>query len=618
MCGIAGLWRRPPGRGVIEADVAPLRDALRHRGPDGHGVVVDERCGLAHTRLAVIDLSPRGLQPMTSPSGRFVLTYNGEVYNYRELREALARAGRRFSSDSDTEIILHIAEVHGIDGFAQLEGMFAFGLWDRERRQLVLVRDRLGIKPLFWTDIPDGLAFASEPKALRPLAAPWSLGADRVAEYLAFRHLAGEEAMEPPLRTLLPGHRLIASDDGVRIEQWWKPDRRRTSDPSDTLAVMAAAVRRQLVSDVPVGVFLSGGVDSAIVAGAASDALPAIDAFTVGFKEQGWDETDRAAYVATALRAEARVLHLDEAQYVEGLGSAIWHLDAPLNHAHSVHLMALSRLARKHITVALTGEGSDELFAGYPRYRLHLLARALARVTPSGVGTLAHRLRARRPRWARLFEAAAADGATAIAGNAAFVPADEAAQLAGLADTGSALQRRLAIAREAQRAALGELDALLELERRTYLVCLLQRMDRMSMAVGLECRVPLLDERVVEHALGLSVRDRIDLFDTKKPVRRAAAERFGRAYAHAPKSGFGVPLDAWLRGAGPFAKLAEKVLGEARTRERGWFDAGLASRYLAEHRRGERDRSEALWGLLNLELWGRICVDGDGPQGAQA
>ena len=349
---------------------------------------------------------------MTSPNGRFVLTYNGEVYNYRGLRDGLARAGRRFSSDSDTEIILHIAEVHGIEGFSQLEGMFAFGLWDRERRQLVLVRDRLGIKPLFWTEIPDGIAFASEPKALRPLATSWSLGPDRIAEYLAFRHLAGEEAMEPPLRTLLPGHRLVASDDGLRIERWWKPDRSRVSDPKDTLAVMSESVRRQLVSDVPVGIFLSGGVDSAIVASAASDALPSIDAFTVGFKEQGWDETDRASYVSTALRAEARVLHLDEAQYVKGLGSAIWHLDAPLNHAHSVHLLALSRLAREHITVALTGEGSDELFAGYPRYRLHLLARTFARVTPPGVSGLAHRLRARRPRWARLLEAAAAERST--------------------------------------------------------------------------------------------------------------------------------------------------------------------------------------------------------------
>ncbi len=312
------------------------------------------------------------------------------------------------------------------------------------------------------------------------------------------------------------------------------------------------------MSDVPVGMFLSGGIDSAIVAGAANDAMPSISTFTVGFEEQGWDETERAAYISTALRADARVLRLDEAQYAAGLGPAIWHLDAPLNHAHSIHLMALSELARRHITVALTGEGSDELFAGYPRYRLHLLARKLSRVCPRAVGTLARGLRRSRPRWARLLEAAAADASTAAATNAAFMPPDEAARLAGLADPGRALDQRRAIVDEAANAGLGDLDTLLELERRTYLVSLLQRMDRMSMAVGLECRVPLLDERVLDHALGLSVRDRIDLSATKRPMRRVAAERFGHAHAHAPKSGFGVPLGVWLRGEGPVREARRK------------------------------------------------------------
>ncbi len=592
-----------------------MRDALKHRGPDDDGIWTDGSCGLVHTRLAVLDLSSRARQPMHSRSGRFCVSYNGEIYNYRELRRELLREGAAFKTTSDTEVILELAEFGGLKALAQLEGMFAFALYDREQRRLLLMRDRLGIKPLFYRRCEFGLAFASEPKALPGENRGVNPGAARLAEYIAFRHLAGEESLLPEVETLLPGHTLTSDGQAWKVAAWWTPQRYPlVAGNEEAASHVRAAVSRQLVSDVPVGIFLSGGIDSALVAAAAVAAEGPIETFTVGFSETGWDESNRARVVSDALGVRAHRLTLSPEEYVRELGRTLWHLDAPLNHAHSVHLLALSRLARKHVTVVLTGEGGDELFAGYPRYRLFLLSRALRRCPPRALTAAARRVRGSRPRLARLLEAAAVDSATAAAINAAFVPLTEAASLAGLDDPAQALLRRCARAREAERLGADPVQSLLALERETYLVSLLQRMDRMSMASGLECRVPLLDEEVLEYALCLPARECIDWRETKKPLRRAAARRFGRAYAHAPKSGFGVPLDAWFRGDGALSTWLSRMLCDRRTRERGWFDVDLAQRCFLEHRAGVRDRTEVLWGLLNLELFARVCLDGDAPE----
>lgn len=612
MCGIAGVLLAERGREASEATLAAMTRLLAHRGPDANGTWHEGPCGLAHTRLAVIDLSPRGRQPMRSVSGRFVISYNGEIYNHRELRAELEAAGRSFVSTTDTEVILELAEVGGLGALSRLEGMFAFALYDRERREIVLVRDRVGVKPLFYAHGSDGLAFASEPKALPPFVDRGHPEPARIAEYLAFRHLAGGESILPGVRTLEPGHLVVSDGRNLRIERWDLPERRPPARAEDTAGVFAAAVRRQLVSDVPVGIFLSGGVDSAAVAYEARAALPELQSFTVGFDEAAWDETDRAAVVARALGTRAHELRLDEGEYVAGLARATWHLDAPLNHAHSVHLLALSRFARERITVALTGEGSDELFAGYPRHRLFLLSRRLRGMPRSVLRAAARGLRPSHPRLARLLESAASDAATAAALNPAFAPLDEARALAGANDPEAVIAERLDLYREAEEGGASPVEALLAVDQATYMVSLLQRMDRMSMAVGLECRVPLLDEAVVAHARALPVASRIDLFETKKPVRHLARERFGRAFADAPKSGFGVPVGEWLRREGPFSKLVDSLLADGRARRRGWFDVDRAARLLVAHRRAERDESELLWGVACLEIYARVCCDGDG------
>jgi asparagine synthase (glutamine-hydrolysing) len=617
MCGIAGILRGDPRVRVELRELEAMRDALRHRGPDDSGVFAEGRCGLAHTRLSILDLSSRARQPMTSPSGRYVIVFNGEIYNYRELRERLLRSGRAFQTTSDTEVILHLMEEGGLEALDRLRGMFAIALFDRVAGELHLIRDRLGIKPLFWVALDDGIAFASEPKALAGLVRAERPAAARVAEFLAFRHLAEEESPVPGIRTLQPGHRLCTDGRAHHTERWWAPeDAARPSDPADTSRVVRDAVVRQLVSDVPVGTFLSGGVDSALVTAFAADALRGLDTFTVGFAEQGWDETERARVVSQAVGAKAHELRLEPRDYIAGLARATWHLDAPLNHAHSVHLLELARLARRHVTVVLTGEGSDELFAGYPRYRLFRIGRLLGHLPDPLAELLARRAWPRWPRVARLVEAAHSDWIEAAASNAAFASIAQAARLAGVERPADVTARRRAILEQAAARGCGTLDALFDLERRTYLVSLLQRMDRMTMAVGLEARVPLLDEAVLDFSLALPARAKLGYRDTKRPMRAAAAARFGAAYAHAPKFGFGVPVGVWLRGDGPLAGLLERLLGDGRSAARGWIDVDLARTHLTRHRRGAADCTEILWGILSLELWARICIEGDDAESA--
>jgi len=615
MCGIAGIVHMDPNHEVREETLQRFIQALDHRGPDDRGTFLEGPAGLCHTRLSILDLSSRGHQPMQSADGRYVLCYNGEVYNFRELRSELEQVGCAFQSGSDTEVVLQLLAREGAAGIARLEGMFAFAFYDRHEKRLLLARDRLGIKPLFWSRDDDALAFASEPKALPASLRRGTPEAARVAEYLAFRHLAGEESLQPGVETLAPGHLLELRGRDLSVRRWWEPELLPRADPDAVMEVIAGAVEKQLVSDVPVGIFLSGGVDSSLVTSAAARAHESIASFTVGFDEAGWDESDRAKIVADACGTRQHIIRLRSDAYASELAEAIWHLDSPLNHAHSVHLLELSRVARRTVTVVLTGEGGDELYGGYPRYRIFLASRVASAAPSGGLRWLSGLLRHQRPRLSRLLDAAAGDTAYAAAINAAFLPLDDAALLAGC-DPEEAIAPRAAIASEALAKTGDGVDALLALERRTYLVSLLQRMDRMSMAAGLECRVPLLDERMIEHSTSLSGSDKLSLTDSKMPLRRASERRYGREYARAPKFGFGVPLDGWFRGEGPIGRLMKRILEERRTRDRGWVDVGLAQRMLSEHRSGERDRTEALWGLLNLEIWARVGLDGDPPKEA--
>jgi len=583
-----------------------------HRGPDDSGLFKEAQVGLCHTRLAVLDLSPQAAQPMVSRSQRYVLCFNGEIYNYRELRQDLRREGVSFHTDGDSEVILALMESGGQEALNRLQGMFAIALYDRRNETLLLIRDRLGIKPLFYQVNRKGVQFASEPKALKTGSA--SPSSARIGEYLAFRHGAESESLLPEIRTLLPGQALITDGQSVKLKQWWSSRVADTSDPSRTAELVDGAVRKQLVSDVPVGVFLSGGVDSALVTAAAADALPSLDTFTVGFEESGWDESTRSQVVSEACGTKSHVVRLSPSEYVADLGRAIWHLDAPLNHAHSVHLLQLSAFARKRVTVALTGEGGDELFGGYPRYRLARLGFLLNRLPGVASGWLSRARRQWSPRTERLLEAMRRGPLEAAAINSAFLPLEQAANLAGCSDVQSLLRPRLNILEEIAPMTVDPMTRLLALERRTYMVSLLQRMDRMSMAVGLECRVPLMDEILFDHASALPSSKLVTLRDSKIPLREAVGARFGKRYAQLPKSGFGVPVGEWLRNDTAFRRMSTQLIHSDEMNRRSWLDAAEAKRYLKEHREGTADHSEVLWGIINLELWARICVDGEGPE----
>ena len=611
MCGIAGIASLASEPAIDQAELESMVAALRHRGPDAEGVWNDRWVGLAHTRLSIIDLADRSRQPMSSECGRYALSYNGEIYNYTSIRRELENGGCRFRTSSDTEVLLRLMMRDGAQAIDRLEGMFAFAFYDAEVGSLLIARDRVGIKPLFWAEDGEKFWFASEPKALPSRLRGRLPDAKTVAEYLTFRHLANRESLTPGVHSLAPGHLIEIKNAKVEIRRWWTATPGPESDPDAVMDIIRDSVHDQLVSDVPIGVFLSGGVDSSLVAAAAVESHPALNTFTVGFADDAWDESDRAKIVSDELATNAHVVQIEPDRYAEDLGRAIWHLDSPLNHAHSVHLLELSHQARKVVKVAITGEGGDELYAGYPRYRLLLAARFL-RPLPAPLLRAGSRLfRHRASRVARLLDAASSDPAQAAALNSAFVSLPEAAALAGLDQPSAASGPRREIAQRALDRGESGPEALLALERETYLVSLLQRMDRMSMAVGLECRVPLLDNRMLAHSLALPISDRLTVFDSKKPLRQAAARRFGRAYANAPKFGFGVPLEDWFRQDGRMGLGLERVLRDRRTRERGLVDTDLALKLWREHRSGERSRTEELWGLLNLELWARLAYDGE-------
>jgi asparagine synthase (glutamine-hydrolysing) len=388
MCGIAGLYYR--NRACDRERLIAMRDLQTHRGPDDGGLHIDGPLGLAHRRLSIIDLSSGGHQPMSTDDGRFHIVFNGEIYNHVELRRELESQGVRFKSHSDTEVILRLHAHQGDAAVGKLNGIFAYALWDRQSNRLLLTRDRAGIKPVYYSHNEHGVAFGSEIKSLfkSDIVTP-RLNERHVAEYLIFRQVAGPEHLFENVLTLPPGHTLEINR-GVAAEPkcYWSA---RTQPAKFTGSyheavdqldkTLNAAVARQLMSDVPLGTFCSGGIDSSLTTAIASrHASKKINTFSVGFHEASYDESEYARMAATACNTEHHELRIDEREYAELLPKLIWHHDLPLNFANSVHIFAVSKLARQHVTVVLTGEGADELFGGYPRYYIPRLLEAVQRI----------------------------------------------------------------------------------------------------------------------------------------------------------------------------------------------------------------------------------------------
>jgi asparagine synthase (glutamine-hydrolysing) len=629
VCGLVALFRRG-GEPVREAELAAMRDLLVHRGPDDAGLLIDGEVGLGFRRLSIIDVGAGGHQPMASPSGRSHIVFNGEIYNYRGLRRLLRGRGVTLRTESDTETILGLYELFGLRCVEYLHGMFAFVIWDGERRRLVAARDRLGIKPLYLLRHGDMLALASEIKAFLPLR-EWAprLAGDRLGEYLIYRGLAGNGTLFAGVERLAPGELMVATAGQVRRERYWQlPHPVSALDPGEAPAALTArgeqecaeeldalldeVVREHLVSDVPLGTFNSGGVDSSLITALAARAgTQPLNTYSVGFADPAFDESRFANLVAERFETRHHRLEVGGEEYAEWLPRAIWYHDEPLSHPHSVQLLRLSQLAKQRVTVVLTGEGSDELFGGYRRYRLPALLdrlplpsrwlRPALRLSGPLLGDL-ERLRANAllgglPRGMR-----GGGSRVRAEGLAAFVAERQARRLLGAGDGGD-LARRDGADVLARRP--GVLARTLWYDQQTYLQALLHRLDRMTMGASVEGRVPFLDHRIVELAARLPPALKVRGRQTKHLLKRVAARYLPAAITGRRKAGFSVPVSAWLRPGGPLAGAVELLL-EPASASRGYCAPAELARLVEEHRRGRRDHAEALWALINLELWQRL------------
>jgi asparagine synthase (glutamine-hydrolysing) len=608
MCGILGIVGRE-GQPLERERFLRSRDTMTHRGPDDGGLYVDGPVMLGHRRLSIIDLGG-GHQPMSAAEGAVWIVFNGEIYNFRELRAELAGKGHAFKTTSDTEVILQLYLEAGVSGFERLNGIFAFAIWDRRSGELHLVRDQLGIKPLYYADTPRGLVFASEIKTLLAtgLVQP-ELESAALPEYLVFRDVSGERTLFRGVRRLLPGHRLTLRGACIATCRYWdlvaddKPGfDGRFEEAVDALeSLLDDAVRMQMVSDVPLGTFCSGGVDSSqITARAARPASAPINTFSVGFDEAAFDESVYARRVAAHCGTRHHEIRISNRQFADNLETLIWYNDEPLHFPNSVHIHAVSQLARRHVTVVLTGEGADELFAGYPRYQIPVLLARWRRV-PTPVRRLAsrlgrtlgdHRLQklerftAMPAGWEILMNSASAD-----AGRLGIPALDERSAVSDY--------RRAAF--EATAAHPDPVTRVSLLDQQTYLVSILNRQDKMSMATSIESRVPFLDPRVVRFAHSLPTAYKLGRLDNKRIVKALALRHLPAEVIKRRKSGFGVPLADWFRADEGLGKLLVAARDNALVGE--VFGKGALAALHDEHRSGRSDHSDALWAALNLALW---------------
>jgi asparagine synthase (glutamine-hydrolysing) len=634
MCGIAGIVATDRLAPEDAPRAVRMRDVLFHRGPDGSGLYADDCAALAHRRLSIVDLAG-GHQPLSNEDGTVWITYNGEIYNHKDVRATLEAAGHRYQTRSDTETIVHAYEEWGDDCVHRFRGMFAFAIWDAPARRLLLVRDRLGVKPVYWTIAQDRLLFASEIKSIlesglvtaRPNRAVLS-------EVLATRYTSGTATLFEGIYKLLPGHRLIFKDGRARVDQYWDlpldgPD--PALEATGHLALieqfrdlLQESVRLRLMADVPLGMFLSGGLDSSAVAALMAREIDRpVDTFSVAFADRRFSELEYAREVARAIGANSHEIVIDDNDFFAALPRLIWHEDEPIAHPSSVPLHFVSALARQHVKVVLTGEGSDELLAGYGKYPRALVnwhaGGIYERLVPGGVrarvaSSVVPRLPGRVGQYARRsFLAMPRHPAAMFLDNFAGIPLGAQRELIepSLLTGGDPYEPSLEYFRHVNGAS-GVLGRLLYTDVKTYLVELLMKQDQMSMSMSIESRVPFLDHVLVEFAARLPDRLKLSGFTTKRILREAIRGIVPDSILSRPKMGFPVPFADWVRGS--WNTIARDVLLDRTTHDRGITNTRAVERLLDDHRDGRVRGGDAIWALLNLELWYRTFIDGDGVQ----
>jgi asparagine synthase (glutamine-hydrolysing) len=635
MCGICGTAIPPQlNRRVDSGTLVRMRDALTHRGPDDAGVWLEGSVGLSHRRLSIVDLGG-GHQPMANEgcaSNPLQTAFNGEIYNHAALRTVLERQGHRYRTSSDTETILHLYEEYGLDGVRQLRGMFAYAIWDTAQRKLVLARDRVGIKPLYYTLAEDGtLHFASEIKALLAAGAiKPELNYQALSDQFANRYTSGVETLFKGVKRLPPGHTLVWQAGQVEIKPYWdlsftKPAQRlRDAEYIEQFReVFRDCVASHLMSDVPLGMFLSGGIDSSAIAAVMSQMVQEpIKTFSVAFAEREANELEFARAVARAYRTDHHEIVVSPEEFFAALPALIYQEDEPLAHPSSVPLYFVSQLAREHVKVVLTGEGSDELLAGYNKYRatifnLQLGGRyeqfspvVLRRLVKGQIERLPGANRVRQ-KLQRTFLCLPAEIRNIYFDNfsvyspeqqrALFTPQTQAA-------LGEADPYATALAYIAASDAEHLLDQLLAADMKSYLHELLMKQDQMSMAASIESRVPFLDHQLIEFATHLPVDLKLRGTTTKYILRAAMKGVLPDEILTRKKMGFPVPVGAWFRG--PFKQIVDEYVLSERALRRGIFNSAYVRELTARHLAGE-NHAERLWMLVNFELWQRRFFDGE-------
>jgi asparagine synthase (glutamine-hydrolysing) len=624
MCGIAGLHDGDP-RGVADEPlVHAMLDTIVHRGPDDWGVHADGPVAFGVRRLSIIDVAG-GHQPIANEDGTVVVAYNGEIYNYRELRERLRRSGHTLRTRADTEVIAHLYEELGDDCVHELDGMFGFALWDARRRRLLLVRDRLGIKPLYWARAGGQLVFGSEIKAL--LQHPGlraRLDQDALAAFLLLKYVPAPQTMFAGISALPPGHLLVSDADGVRIRRWWDVSFRRAEVPPSEeeaaemlTAALEASVRRHLVSDVPFGAFLSGGVDSSLVVALMSRALQApVRTFAIGFEGDGADlsETPYARMVAERYETEHEEVLVGGADLVAHAEKVVWHLDQPIADNACLANYLVAEAASRDVKMVLTGEGGDELFAGYARYAGERLAPAFGRLPPRaralGVA-LSRRSRVPARPSIALYALCQPDQRRRFATWFALMSpaAREALATGELAGAVSRSTPESLFAAALERAdGPDRISRMLYVDTKLWLADdLLARGDKMSMAASLEARVPLLDHRLVELAASLPPGLKVRGLSRKYLLKKVARAWLPAPILDRPKKGFPIPMGRWLRGEA--RELCRDLLSPEAVGRRGLFAPAAVQRLLDRHESGAAEQGAVLWALLSVELWHRAFVD---------
>ncbi|MDY0067135.1 MAG: asparagine synthase (glutamine-hydrolyzing) [Steroidobacteraceae bacterium] len=620
MCGIAGIVNHVDR--VVDGSIERMIDHIHYRGPDGAGAIAFEQDGVAlgHRRLSILDVSEAGRQPMSSADGRFWIVYNGEIYNYLEIRQVLEGLGHEFRTGTDTEVLLQAYIRWGAACLDRVMGMYAFAIWDRQEHELFAARDRLGIKPFYYVSTGAGLVFASEIKAILQVLPSPGVDVPLIDAYMEFGYVPGEHTLHRGVKRLLPGYWLKWKDGRLSVQAYWELDFNPDGEPDFHLAVdelrsrLEESMALHLRSDVPLGVFLSGGLDSSAVVAMLSPAVTqGLNTFSVAYDfGPQYDETSYAREVAGKFGAHHHEIYIGPKQFREFVPGFAWHMDEPVTEAAAISLYYVSRLARQHVTVCLSGEGSDELFGGYDFYVYNLAMDAIrgklgGRVLSRMADLTGRSTRlAKASKYLRLASLPLPDryrGISSYGSDAqAWLYAAELKTRIARDDGSSWRQFVAGLFERTER--WNPLSRMLYFDTKTWLVDdLLIKADRMSMACSIELRVPFLDHRLVEFAAKLPAQFKIAGRKTKRILKEALADRLPERIVNRKKMGFPTPLEMMFRGE--LLDYARDTLLSSTAVDRGYFERAAIERMIEQHRTGRAAHHNRIWQLLVLEEWHR-------------